>query len=114
MGSEMCIRDSVEINRDDARQAAILSASSHFNPVDLAVCLRDLDGRPIPLLAHADPGRHLRAVKTVDGEPVDVIEYPGLWNGGMSTWITFFVDHPAVAFAPVKTISDLRSPSHVP
>jgi len=36
-----------------------------------------------------------------------VLEYPGLWNGGMSDWLTRFVEIPAACFQPVKTILDL-------
>jgi hypothetical protein len=108
------IVEGVEIRRDDPAQAAILGAATHFNPVDIAVCLRDLDGEPISLLAYAEPGRSLRASKSVDGQAFDVIEYPGLWNGGMSNWTTVFVDHPSHCFAPIKTIADLEASPHRP
>ena len=31
-----------------------------------------------------------------------VLEHPGLWNGGMSGWLTRFVEIPSFCFQPVK------------
>jgi len=59
------------------------------------------------LSPYVDASRHLRAKKTVFGREVRVLEHPGLWNGGMSGWLTRFVEMPASCFQPVKSALDL-------
>lgn len=108
------IVEGVEIDPADERSQIALRASTHFNPVDLAVSLRDLDGHPIALMDFQDTARRLRATKQVDGKPVSIVEHPGLWNGSMQHWTTLFVELPACTFAPVKTVADLESASHRP
>lgn len=108
------IVEGVEIDRADPGQAAILAASTHFNPVELALCLRDLDGGRIDLAPYVDATRVLRATKQVGGRSVDVIEHPGLWNGSMAGWTTLFLAMPAAIFAPIKTVADLATPAHDP
>ncbi|MCO4746515.1 MAG: DUF4301 family protein [Proteobacteria bacterium] len=106
------IVEGVEIDRGDASQAEILSASTHFNPVELVLCVRDLDGEPFDLMQFVDAERPLLADKRVGGVACRVVERPGLWNGGMSNWITVFAAVPACVFAPIKTAEDLFSEAH--
>jgi hypothetical protein len=42
------------------------------------------------------------------------LELPGLWNGAMAHWLTFFVEVPVTTFNPVKTVFDLLRPQHQP
>jgi hypothetical protein len=51
-------------------------------------------------------------MKTAEGQPVKVLERPGLWNGAMAGWNTVFVEVPLATFSPVKSINDLLRPEH--
>jgi hypothetical protein len=96
----------------DPAQRAVFAASTHFNPVDLALALRDLDGEIYPLDAFVDPETAFVARKSEGGRELTVLERPGLWNGAMAGWNTLFVEVPAWTFAPVKTVLDLARPEH--
>ncbi len=85
----------------------LLAGATHFNPVDLALALRDPRGAPYSLGDYTDPEAVIVTEKTVQGEQSVVLEHPGLWNGGMARWRTVFVEVPALVFNPVKTIDDL-------
>lgn len=106
------IVEGVEIDRADPQQQALLDASTHFNPVELVLSLRDLDGRAIELERYRDGERVLRASKTIEGASCRVLEHPGLWNGCMARWISLFVEVPLLVFAPIKTSADLAHPAH--
>ena len=99
----------------DAGQLGIFRGSTHFNPVDLVVALRDSADRPRDLAPFVDPARCLVAAKSEGGRR-PVYERPGLWNGAMAGWNTLFVEVPAWTFAPVKTVptSPVRSISTLP
>ena len=56
------------------------------------------------LAPFVDASRYLRSEKVVNGQPSKVLEHPGLWNGGMSGWLTRFVQIPSSCFQPVKTV----------
>lgn len=93
-------------------QRAILAAASHFNPVLLALGLRDPEGREYELGGFADPHRAFVTRKTFAAREVLALEHPGLWNGAMARWNTLFVEVPRAAFSPVKTVLDLLSSAH--
>jgi hypothetical protein len=107
------IVESAEVAGDDPEQVAQLRGSTHFNPVDLVVALRDPSGRPWELERFVDPSRALVAEKSEGGRRLRVYERPGLWNGAMAGWSTLFVEVPAWSFAPVKTALDLARPEHL-
>ena len=98
----------------DSTQRGILDAATHFNPVDLAVSLRDLRGRAFNLQEWVDPNTAFIAEKSAGGRTLVALERPGLWNGAMGKWNTVFVEVPVETFAPVKTIFDLLRPQHQP
>ncbi|HEY0783944.1 MAG TPA: DUF4301 family protein, partial [Thermoanaerobaculia bacterium] len=105
----------VETSQIDPRspeQQAVLAASTHFNPVDVACALRDRNGRPYDLASFVDPATVFIAKKSHEGRPLLALERPGLWNGGMAGWNTVFVEVPDATFAPVKTVLDLLRPEH--
>jgi hypothetical protein len=62
-----------------------------------------------PLVTFMDRSRFMVAQKQVQGIDARVLEYPGLWNGSMSGWLTRFVEIPSACFQPVKTVLDLRN-----
>ena len=76
---------------------------THFNPVDM-VCVLE---RGTSLEPYVDQTRYLKSPKLLDGQQVHIMEHPGLWNGGMSGWLTRFVEIPTTCFQPVKTALDL-------
>ncbi|PLX73789.1 MAG: DUF4301 domain-containing protein [Desulfuromonas sp.] len=108
------IVEASQIDMRDADQVQILAASTHFNPVDMVCALRDWRGRPYDLKRYIDPDAVIIASKFQQEEEIRILELPGLWNGGMAGWLTQFVEIPAAAFNPVKTLFDLLRPAHQP
>ena len=94
------IVEAVEFTQDTQH---VLNVATHFNPVDM-VCVLNPGQSLTPFV---DATRHLRARKTFQGQEVRVLEHPGLWNGGMSGWLTRFVEMPSACFQPVKSALDL-------
>ncbi len=103
-----------QIDPGSIKQKAIWASSTHFNPVDLVCAVRDYEGRPFDLRQYRDPEAVFITRKSQNGRDLKALELPGLWNGAMSYWITFFVEVPNQTFSPVKTINDLLKPDHQP
>lgn len=108
------IVEPAQVALDDAGQARLFDAATHFNPVDLVCGLRGWDGTPFALAPFVDPDTAFVTRKTADGRGVTALERPGLWNGSMAGWNTVCVEVPASTFAPVKTVFDLLRPQHQP
>lgn len=106
--------ESSQIDLKNPEQAAIASHATHFNPVDLVCGVRNYKGAKFSLPTYRDPETGFISSKSKDGKPLKAQELPGLWNGAMSDWITFFVEVPPVTFNPVKTVNDLLRPEHQP
>ena len=106
------ILEGAQINPDDPKAVAALKGATHFNPVDLVCCLKDINGEKFDLLKHVDPETGLISSKSYQGRELKALELPGLWNGSMSDWNTLFVEVPAETFNPVKTVLDLLRPAH--
>lgn len=106
------IVESAQVDHNDPDQAATLRTSTHFNPVDMALAMRDADGKPFRLADWVDPEAVIVTEKSFEGRPLEALEHPGLWNGGMAGWNTVFVEVPAYTFQPVKTLYDLLSCTH--
>lgn len=106
------IVEKAEIAPGDEEQRALFGRSTHFNPVQIAASLRDADGQPYDLARFADPRAVFLAKKSHLGRDLVALERPGLWNGGMASWNTVFVEVPAATFTPVKTVFDLLRPEH--
>ena len=106
------IVESSQIARDDPEQRRRWESSTHFNPVDLVLALRDAASRPHELARFVDPATSFVATKSELGRALRVLERPGLWNGAMAGWETLFVEIPGALFAPVKTVLDLARPEH--
>ena len=104
--------ESVQIDKNDPRSAAILSGATHFNPVDLVCCLRNYKGEKFHLLDYVDEEAGFISSKSYEGRPLKALELPGLWNGAMSDWNTMFVEVPLETFNPVKVVLDLLRPAH--
>lgn len=106
------ILESTQIDPKDKEAVKMLKESTHFNPVDLAVCTRDFKGNKFNLPDYVDPATAFISEKSVEGTEIKALELPGLWNGAMSDWNTILLEVPAHTFNPVKTVNDLLRPAH--
>lgn len=111
-GDTLQLVEGAEVDMDNAHERDAFTRSGHFNPVDMACSIRDVDGRPFDLQQFIVSDRPLIARKVVGGVSSAVYEHPGLWNGGMGLWNTIFVDVPGFIFNPVKSLADLWTPAH--
>ncbi|MCB9501313.1 MAG: DUF4301 family protein [Deferribacteres bacterium] len=107
------IVEQVQINTGDPMQKSLLKNATHFNPVDIVCSVRDFRGQPFDLLEFVDRKAGFISHKSIEGRELLALELPGLWNGAMAFWTTFFVEMPFTTFNPVKTIFDLIRPEHV-
>ena len=108
------IVESAQVDPDSADQRRIFDAATHFNPVDLVCGVRTWRGYPFDLTRYTDPDAVFISEKSIGGRPVQALEHPGLWNGGMARWISLFVEVPPETFTPVKAVNDLLRPEHQP
>jgi len=108
------IVESVEVDAENADQQKLLKQATHFNPVFMALAVRDENGEPYDLQKFADEGRAILNNKQVQGTKAVVLERPGLWNGGMDDWNSVFIEVPIEVFSPVKTVLDLLKAEHQP
>lgn len=106
------IVESAEMDLADPRIGNCMAGATHFNPVDLVCVLHDAAGAPYDLSRFVDHRRDFLVSKSYAGRPLVGLEHPGLWNGAMGLWNTYFVEVPSRTFAPVKTIFDLLRPAH--
>lgn len=107
------IVEQAQINPEDSRQKDLFARSTHFNPVQLACGLRDYRGKVFDLRKFSDPETYFTTKKSMDGKVIQVLEWPGLWNGSMAHWNSIFVEIPIETFSPVKTVLDLLKPQHL-
>jgi len=113
-GAALQIVEGAEVDLGDASTLDLFHRSHHFNPVDIACSLRDVNGDPFDLDAFAVPDRAIVARKVLAGVPSLLYEHAGLWNGAMGLWNTAFVEVPDFTFNPAKSLADLWSPGHRP
>lgn len=106
------IVEKAQVNLDSPDQRAAFDGSTHFNPVDIACCIKDRDGRRHDLSKFRDPRAVFISKKSYKGKELKALELPGLWNGSMAWWITVFVEVPPETFNPVKVVNDLLRPAH--
>lgn len=106
------IVESAQIDLKNSEQLKIFNASTHFNPVDIVAATTDFLGRKFDLNDFVDHDTYMISEKSSDGKALKALELPGLWNGAMAGWITWFVEVPSETFSPVKEINDLLRPQH--
>lgn len=106
------IVEKAQIDLSSFKQAEILAASTHFNPVDIVAMPKGALGIARDLMEYTDPEMGFMSAKTFEGRPLLALEHPGLWNGSMANWNTSFVEVPLFTFNPVKTVNDLLRPIH--
>ncbi|WP_163408821.1 DUF4301 family protein [Flavobacterium ajazii] len=108
------IVESSQVDLTSKKQNSILEDSTHFNPVDLVCGTKNYKGEKFDLPEFVDHNTGFIVEKSAEGKVVKNYELPGLWNGGMSNWLTIFVAVPLITFNPVKTVNDLLKPAHQP
>ena len=101
-----------QVNASDPGQQAIAAASTHFNPVFMALALRDGNDQPWRLADFVDERAVIVVKKSAEGRELLALERPGLWNGAMAGWNTVFAEVPITIFNPVKTVNDLLRKEH--
>lgn len=107
------IVEKAQMNANDENQLKIIQQATHFNPVDLVCGVKDVDGNKFDLTKFVNPERGFITEKSVDGKCIKALELPGLWNGAMEYWNSFFVEVPLSTFCPVKSVFDLLTPMHL-
>ena len=80
--------------------------------MDLVCCLHNYKGQKFNLLDYVDQDAGFISSKSWQGRELKALELPGLWNGSMSDWNTYFVEVPLQTFNPVKVVLDLLRPEH--
>ena len=108
------IVETSQIDLRDKDQKFLWESSTHFNPVDIVLGVRDYSGKPFDLTRFVDPNSGFISKKSYKGRNLKALELPGLWNGSMAYWNTVFVEVPLVTFNPVKTVFDLLRKEHQP
>lgn len=106
------IVEGAQVDMNNPSQKSIFSSSTHFNPVDIVAGTVDFLGRKFDLYEFIDNDTYMISEKSKDGKPLKALELPGLWNGAMAGWITYFVEVPLETFSPVKEIYDLLRVQH--
>ncbi|MFY0627867.1 MAG: DUF4301 family protein [Reichenbachiella sp.] len=106
------IAETAQIDLENPSKAEMLKNSTHFNPVDLVCGVKDFEGNKFDLLKYRDDETGFISMKSKNGKDLKAMELPGLWNGAMADWITFFVEVPITTFSPVKTVNDLLKDVH--
>ena len=106
------IAETAQIDLNDEQKAQMLKESTHFNPVDLVCGVKNYQGEKFDLLDYRDDNTGFISLKSKNGKDLKAMELPGLWNGAMARWITFFVEVPISTFSPVKTVNDLLKEVH--
>ncbi len=106
------ILESSQFDMNDPAEKDKLTASTHFNPVDLVCAIKNYKGEKFNLLEYIDHDTGFISLKSYNGQALKALELPGLWNGAMSDWNTVFVEVPISTFNPVKTVNDLLRVEH--
>ena len=108
------IVETAEVDLKDESQRAVIQRASHFNPVFMALSVRDECDTPYDLRQFVEQSRVIVTQKPIQGRAATVLEQPGLWNGAMARWNSIFVEVPKDVFSPVKTVFDLLRNEHQP
>lgn len=103
-----------QIDLSNEQYNKVFLSSTHFNPVDIVCSLTDHNGKKFDLNDFVDENAGFISEKTQQSAKIKIQERPGLWNGAMADWLTFFVETPIEYFNPVKTVNDLLKSAHRP
>ena len=111
-GLSLQIVETSQIDLEDGEQAAMLTRSTHFNPVFLVCAALAPGGGSYRLEDYVDHNASFIVRKSHGGRELTALERPGLWNGSMAGWETRFVELPDEVYTPVKSVLDLAGAEH--
>lgn len=106
-GKSLQIIEGVELDSSTHEHVNAIEGSTHFNPVIMVCGITDFKGEKFSLYDFRDEQRFMVSSKTLENNQIKILEWPGLWNGGMAQWNTLFIELPSDTFHPVKTVADL-------
>ena len=106
-GQSLQIIEGVEFDQSIKEHKNAIRSSTHFNPVIMVCGITDHKGDKYSLLDFRDEKRAMISKKIFKNKPIKILEWPGLWNGGMAEWNTIFIQLPSETFNPVKSVIDL-------
>ena len=106
-GKSLQIIEGVELDNSIEEHKKAISNSTHFNPVMLICGITNYKGEKFSLHDFRDEKRSMISRKVYKNKSIKILEWPGLWNGGMAEWNSIFVEVPKETFNPVKSIIDL-------
>jgi len=106
-GQSLQIIEGVELDSNLEEHSEAIAGSTHFNPVMMVCGITDHRGEKFSLYDFRDEKRFMVSKKTTKDQPITILEWPGLWNGGMAEWNSIFVELPPETFNPVKSVMDL-------
>ena len=106
-GQSLQIIEGVEFDQSIEEHKNAIRSSTHFNPVIMVCGITDHKGDKYSLLDFRDEKRAMISKKIFKNKPIKILEWPGLWNGGMAEWNTIFIQLPSETFNPVKSVIDL-------
>ncbi len=106
-GKSLQIIEGVELDKSVEEHKKAISNSTHFNPVMLICGITNYKGEKFSLHDFRDEKRSMISRKVYKNKSIKILEWPGLWNGGMAEWNSIFVEVPKETFNPVKSIIDL-------
>jgi len=106
-GKTLQIIEGVELDASKTEHKEAIEGSTHFNPVMLVCGITNFKGEKFSLFDFRDEQRFMVSDKTLENYKIKILEWPGLWNGGMAQWNSLFVELPSETFHPVKTVADL-------
>ena len=106
-GQSLQIIEGVELDSNIEEHSKAIVASTHFNPVMMVCGITDHRGEKFSLYDFRDEKRFMVSKKINKNETITILEWPGLWNGGMAEWNSIFIELPAETFHPVKSVIDL-------
>ena len=106
-GKSLQIIEGVELDNSIEEHKKATSHSTHFNPVILICGITNYKGEKFSLHDFRDEKRSMISRKVYKNKTIKILEWPGLWNGGMAEWNSIFVEVPKETFNPVKSIIDL-------
>ena len=106
-GKSLQIIEGVELDDSIEEHKKAISNSTHFNPVMLICGITNYKGEKFSLHDFRDEKRSMISRKVYKNKSIKILEWPGLWNGGMAEWNSIFVQVPKETFNPVKSIIDL-------
>ena len=106
-GKSLQIIEGVELDNSIEEHKKAISNSTHFNPVMLICGITNYKGEKFSLHDFRNEKRSMISRKVYKNKSIKILEWPGLWNGGMAEWNSIFVEVPKETFNPVKSIIDL-------